>query len=167
LTKKGFVVSVPKMPDTKHPKIKQWITTLQKSVKRPNNDIYLVGHSIGCQAIIRYLEKINERTKFGGVLFIAPWCRLKNLTDEEKKIATPWLKKDIKWGRVIDKSYSFTAVFSTNDPYVFVSDSKVLKSKIAAGIIIKKGMGHFNEETGITKLPLALNEIIKMSKAQT
>src|SRR3989338_3630464 len=64
LEKKSFEVFVPKMPEPNHPKI----------AKNPDEDTYFVGHSIGCQTILRYLEKINK--KVGGAVLVAGWLVL-------------------------------------------------------------------------------------------
>ena len=94
LEKKGFHVEVPAMPDTDNPKIESWVSFLKKTIKNPGKDTYLIGHSIGCQAILRYLQGINS--KIGGVVFVAGWFSLKGLeTDGEWAIAKPWIETPI------------------------------------------------------------------------
>src|SRR3972149_7057895 len=70
LEKKGFVVFVPEMPTPDAPKIKSWVETLRKAVGSPDKDTYLVGHSIGCQTILRYLETLRLNERVGGVVFV-------------------------------------------------------------------------------------------------
>lgn len=60
------------MPDTANPKIKKWVSELEKQVSELDENTYFVGHSIGCQTIMRYLEN-KETRKIGGILFVAPW----------------------------------------------------------------------------------------------
>ncbi len=74
LEKKGFSVFVPEMPDTENPVIEKWVTHLGKIAKNPDKDTYFIGHSIGCQTILRYLENISS--KLGGVILVAPWMHL-------------------------------------------------------------------------------------------
>ena len=60
------------MPDTANPKIKEWVSELEKQVSELDENTYFVGHSIGCQTIMRYLEN-KETRKIGGILFATPW----------------------------------------------------------------------------------------------
>ena len=60
LESKGFEVFVPEMPDTDKPVKSVWLKTMQELVKNPDANTYLVGHSMGCQAIQRYLESLER-----------------------------------------------------------------------------------------------------------
>lgn len=75
LQKKGFEVSAPDMPEPEKPKIETWVGKL-KEVVSPDKETILVGHSIGCQAILRYLETLPEGTKVAGIILIAPFITL-------------------------------------------------------------------------------------------
>ncbi len=57
LEKKGFTVIIPNMPNTSKPKINAWVSYLKKIVGTLDEETYFIGHSIGCQAIMRLLEK--------------------------------------------------------------------------------------------------------------
>lgn len=160
LEKKDFQVSIPKMPNTDEPKIEEWIGFLKEHIKNPDENTYFIGHSIGCQTIIRYLETL-ENIKIGGVVFVAGFINLKNLSGEnEEKIAKPWLETPIDFEKVKNNSNKFIAIFSTNDPYVALSDSEIFKDKLNAKIIILENKGHFGGEDNINKLPEALNAIL-------
>lgn len=69
LEKKGFEAYVPAMPNTQHPRMNAWVNHLKKVVGTPDKNCYFVGHSVGCIAILRYLETTN--TKVGGVVMVA------------------------------------------------------------------------------------------------
>ncbi|MCL6500983.1 MAG: alpha/beta hydrolase [Candidatus Pacearchaeota archaeon] len=83
LRERGFKVKALAMPDTIE--IEKWVFFLKKRVPKPDKNTYFVAHSIGCQAVLRYLERTNG--KAGGIVFVAPWFHLKNLSHEEKQIA--------------------------------------------------------------------------------
>ena len=72
LEQRGYEVANPEMPDTDTPVIKKWVDKLREVVGTPDADMYFIGHSIGCQAILRYLETID--TPVGGAVFVAGWC---------------------------------------------------------------------------------------------
>ena len=162
LSSKGVVACAPTMPNTENPKIDAWIPFLKKIVGKPDKDTYFVGHSIGCQTIMRYLETIN--VKIGGVIFVAGWFSLKNLEPEEIKLVEPWMKTDINLNKVKKNSNKIIAIFSDNDPYVPLKDANIFREKLGAKIIIEKNKGHFTEEDNIKKMPIILKELLKWLK---
>jgi len=102
LEKNGFEVVVPKMPNSEKPEIETWVLKLKEMVEVPDKDTILVGHSVGCQVILRYLETLHPTSRVGGVVFIAPWLTLSNLeSDEEWRVADPWLNTPIREAEVI------------------------------------------------------------------
>lgn len=165
LEKRGFNVEVPKMPNTDHPKIKSWVPFLAKIVGKSNKDTYLVGHSIGCQTILRYLASLPKDVKIGGVLFVAGWFKLSNLgTEEERKVAKPWLNTAINFAKVRLHTKKFAAIFSDNDPYVPLENVKMFKEKLGAKTIMVRKKGHMGGDDKVTKLPIALKELLKMTR---
>ncbi len=165
LENRGFEVYVPAMPDSAEPKIETWIPFLAKLVGSPNTDTFFVGHSIGCQAIIRYLETLPEGVKIGGAVFVAGWYNLRNLeTEEEKRIVGPWVntpRDDEKIRKAVNKA---VAIFSDNDPFVMKANQKSWKERVGAKIIVEHNKGHFSGSDGITELPSALDAVLEIAK---
>ncbi|OIO80477.1 hypothetical protein AUJ84_03375 [Candidatus Pacearchaeota archaeon CG1_02_32_132] len=156
LESKGFSVEIPEMPDTDNPQIKSWVGNLKKICPNPEN-VYLIGHSVGCQTILRYLEKIDGKPK--KVIFVAPWINLTNLeTKEEQKIAEPWLKTSIDFDKIKGRT-EFTCILSDDDPYVPLLHKNIFKKKLGAKVIILHDKGHFTEEDNVTELPEILEFI--------
>src|SRR3989338_5705049 len=91
LEKLGYQVFCPDMPDTDTPIIDKWVNHLAETVGVPDSETFFIGHSIGCQTILRYLETID--TPVGGAVFVAGWFNLENMeSDEEKETAGPWIE---------------------------------------------------------------------------
>ena len=44
------------MPNTNKPKIEEWVGFLEKNIKEIDKETYFIGHSVGCQAVLRFLE---------------------------------------------------------------------------------------------------------------
>ncbi len=157
LSKKGFVVVAFDMPDTDNPKIENWVGYLRENIEDVGEQTYFVGHSIGCQTIMRFLEKLHKNKKIAGCVFVAPWFNLINLETEEIKIAHPWINSKIDFGRIKEHCANFLAIFSNDDPSVHIDESDKFKENLGAKIIIKKKMGHFDS---VEKIPEIL-EFIK------
>lgn len=164
LEKKGFEVIVPTMPNTSKPEINNWVSHLKKVVGKLNMNTYFIGHSIGCQTILRFLEKEDYQGKIGKLVFVAGWFNLNNLEDKEiKEIAQPWINTPINFDRVKEKINKITVFLSSNEPYNYVEENKMtFEEKLKAKVIILKNKGHFTEDDGIKELPEVLNEIVKM-----
>ncbi len=162
LEKQGYAVLMPEMPDRDAPVIEKWVGKLAEVVGEPDEDTYFIGHSIGCQTILRYLDAHlfkPERT-VGGAIFVAGWFNLKNLEDDETRaIAKPWFERAInplKIRTVLPKS---TLIISDNDPYDCFEENKKKFEEIGSKIVVIKGAGHFTSEDGFTELPIALTEL--------
>ena len=156
LKKKGFQVKALIMPNTDEPKIAKWVPFLKKHVLKLDKNTYFVGHSIGCQTIMRYLEK--SKGKINGMVFVAPWFTLKNLEPEEKPLAKPWLDTPINYKSVLKHTNKVFAIFSDNDPVVPVDNIKLFRNKLGAKIIIEKKKGHFEGK----KYPPILKAVLEL-----
>ena len=158
----GFNVCVPNMPNTDEPKINEWVSSLKDLAPRPDEEVYLIGHSIGCQTILRYLETFNK-VKIGGVILIAPWLVLSNLeTDEEVIIGKPWIETPIDFERVKQTTDKFIVILSDDDPVVPLEENKNLFEKLLnPKIIIEHQKGHFTESDEVVSLSVAINELKK------
>ena len=152
LEKKGIPVGVFDMPNTDNPKIEKWVKYLEENIKDVDEQTYFIGHSVGCQTILRYLEKLHKHKRIAGCVFVAPWFELINLEPEEMKIAHPWINTQIDFSRILDHCNNFLAIFSKNDPYVHLDEIEKFKKNLGAKIIIKEKQGHFTEEDGIKKI---------------
>ncbi|MFH0969295.1 MAG: DUF1749 domain-containing protein [Patescibacteria group bacterium] len=159
LKSKGFEAVVFDMPDSENPKIETWVKYLEDNIQNPNEETILIGHSIGCQAILRYLEKLPENVKVGKVILVAPWVEISGLKKEEIEIAKPWVENKIDEEKVLEHVSKIVAIFSDNDPYVPAENQKIFKEKYNAEIIVEHAKGHFTGDDGITELPVVLENL--------
>lgn len=164
LEEKGFEVKVPEFPETDAPKLDKWLPLLQKQISAPNENLYLIGHSVGCITIMRYLETLSEDEKVGGVIFVAGFTNALGCEELENFFQTP-----IDFEKIESKSKNgFVAIHSDNDPYVSLEEGEIFKEKLGAELIIKHNMGHFSgpieNEKSCTELPDVVESIEKIAK---
>lgn len=165
LENKDFSVEVPEMPNPTEPVIEAWVSHLTKVVGEIDENTFFIGHSIGCQTILRYLENLPEKEKVGGAVFVAGWFSLTNLSgEEEKRIAQPWLDTPINFARIKPHLNKGIAIFSDNDPLVPLDDQHTFQEKLGSDIVIQNQKGHFSGDDGITELPIALESVLKLAK---
>lgn len=149
------------MPNTDKPDIKEWIDNLEKKVLNLDENTYFIGHSIGCQTIMRYLENKNVN-KIGGILFVAPWIELLPyaINDEESyKIAYPWLNTQINFESIKKLTDNITCIFSDNDYFVSSNQKEKFKELLNAKIITVKNKGHISMEDNVYELDEILKEM--------
>jgi len=165
LEKRHFKVRALRMPNPQWPRINEWVAAIAAAVKKPDKDTYFIGHSMGGPAILRYLERRNEQA--GGVILVGSWLTLTPMatrTKEEKAIVRPWIKTPLDLNKVKKNARRITAFFADNDPWVPLTNANVFRQKLGAKIITQKGKGHFTKDDGVTKLPAALTEFLKMAR---
>lgn len=157
LEKEGVHVIIPSMPDAHHPQIVPWVTTLQEALPEPDAKTYMIGHSIGCQALLRYIETLPPNPDIGGLLLVAPWTKLKENSyesDADVEIARPWIETPINWKKVFARAQNTRAIFSTNDPFVdYEKESHFFRQKLNADILIEENKGHFTSHDQIVEFP--------------
>ncbi len=155
------------MPDTANPNMHAWIATLSKVAGIIDSKTFFVGHSIGCQTILRYLAHVPNQGVAGGVLLVAPWTKLKPESYEKPEdyaIARPWLEMPIPWDMAKAHAKKFVCLFSDNDYFVFVDDSKNFKEKLGAEIIVEQNKGHYTTADGCERVPSILELVKKIMK---
>lgn len=168
LEAKGFEVFVPELPNPAHPRIDAWVTKLAEVVSTPDEKTYLVGHSMGCQTIARYLERLSDGQKIGGAVFVAGFFkRLTNLEDtvDERETEKHWMDTPLDFGKVASHLPKSVAIFSDNDPWVPLDNQDDFRDKLGSEIIVEHKKGHFSGgDDQIFELPIVLEKIVDISK---
>ncbi|MCA9356107.1 alpha/beta hydrolase [Candidatus Nomurabacteria bacterium] len=164
LQDKGFEIFIPEMPNTEEPDIDSWVERLKELVGTPDQNTYFVGHSIGCQTIMRYLESLPERSKIGGIVFVAGWFYLENLESPEvEKIAEPWLNIPIDTDKVKGVCSRINVLLSDDDYFGCIEKNKLaFEQRLNAKVDIYHNYGHFCEDDGKFELPEALEAVLKI-----
>lgn len=157
LKEKGIKIISFNMPNTDEPKIEEWVGFLEKNVKKIDKETYFIGHSVGCQAILRFLEGLPEKVKVGGCVFVAPWMELNKNTIEEEggeviEIAKPWVETPINFNKIKKHCEKFSAIFSDNDPYVPLGNKKLFEKNLNSKSFVLHNKKHFNEVLEIPEI---------------
>ncbi|MCR4284605.1 MAG: alpha/beta hydrolase [archaeon] len=155
--KKNIKFIAPQMPDTDNPVMDKWVAKLKESLKDLDNETIFVGHSMGCQTIIRYLSQLDRKTIIGPTIFVAPWTKLDQKSIEEEgpesvNIVKSWVSVPINFDEAKRHLNKVLAIFSTNDPYVPLSNMKIFEKIFDADIITKNNEEHFNKTKEIKEI---------------
>ena len=147
------------MPNTESPTIDEWVSFLDKQVKNLDDKTFFIGHSIGCQTIMRYLQT-KDICKIGGILFVAPWLDLLDYAIEDDvsyNIAKPWLTDKIDFEKIRRFTNNINCIFSDNDYFVSLEQKDKFKELLNADITIVSGKGHISQDDDVYELPEILD----------
>lgn len=168
LEAEGYRVSLPQMPDPEYPVIRNWVEFITHLVGEPDELTVMIGHSIGGQAVLRYLETLAGRAQSVAktVLVASIFPTGMSLADAEKEtdgnpVLVPWFSQGIDPARVKRAAGQCTVILADNDPYIDTAKAAaVFRATLDPRIIVEHGKGHFNEDDQVVELPSALAAVI-------
>jgi len=134
------------MPDWNEPNIEKSLEYLKSNIQELNENTFFIGHSVGCQAILRFLNlKLNDNPdlKIAGVLFVAAWFKV----DKPWISLKPWQNNQIiDFERIAKQVLYRKVILSNNDPFTsnFNENKKFWESKLNADVEILPNHLHFN-----------------------
>ena len=162
LKEAGIKVEIPVMPDTDHPIVQSWLPSFSKAVGEISEDDILIGHSLGCATVLRFLESLSEHQKVGGVIMVAGF-----LDDRGDSEISTFFKKEFNYERIRMHFHRFVSIHSDNDPSLkpnYLKHSYIFLSKLKAKIIIIPDGGHFSMADNCFEFPEVVNEVINLIK---
>ena len=165
LENRGWLVVVPQLPQPEEPRINKWIPVLAEIVGTPDEQTYFVGHSMGCQAIARYVETLPEKTLVGGAVFVAGFFSRLTLDNDDRtqSVVKEWLETPLNLEKVKSHLRKSVAIFCDNDPYVPLENKEAFQNMLGSSIVIEHNLVHFSGSTGVTKLSVALTSVLGLA----
>jgi predicted alpha/beta hydrolase family esterase len=154
----GYQAVAPKMPNPQWPNQTLWLEKLNQTIGNNLDDTILVGHSLGCFVLMRYLEQNNLKGKLDKLILVAGFLQPKDETYKKYFQPIPDLKKISK------KVKQIYCIYSDNDQSVDPEQTLELSKGLTANLILDKDKKHFAAKQGIIKLPSVFNLIIKRRK---
>jgi len=158
----GYTVSVPDMLDTENPKLENWLPQLQKLVGEPDENLLLIGHSIGSVAILRYLETLEANQKVNKAVLVAGFTDDLGFDKLTNFFKTPLDLAKIK----IKSKNGFVIIQSDNDPYVPMRFAEQLRDELSAPLLVKHNALHMSGGGDGEAPCLELPEIVKAIKEE-
>ena len=162
LSKDKIYACVLPMPTPDSPIKDEWVKTIKDVVETPNEEIFLVGHSLGVLAILNYLETLNKNNKIGGaVLASGP---ISKIEEEGYEQVNSFRNEAFDFDHIKNVCKNFVVIHGDNDTNVPFSDAVELSNKLSCELISISNGGHLNGSDGFYKLPQALESLLKMIK---
>lgn len=158
MEKLGYQVAVPDMPDPDPPKLATWLPRLKEVIGQPDDELVLIGHSIGTVTIMRYLETL-EGGQVGKVILVAGFTDQLGFSELEN-----FFDNRLDFGKIKPKTKNgFVAIQSDNDPFVSEQYGERLKDELGATLVIKHNANHMSGavdgEEACTELPEVIENL--------
>lgn len=146
------------MPTPENPYPTEWTEEMDRQVKRGANDeIYLVGHSLGVPAILRYVETLPEDNPVNGLVLVSG--PVEPVSNER---VNRFLDHPFDFPLIKSRVGNIAVIHGEDDPRVPLSHANLLKDSLGADLTLIPGGGHLNGSSGWRKLPQCLEVLVKM-----
>ncbi|MFO7566907.1 MAG: alpha/beta hydrolase [Enhygromyxa sp.] len=141
-------VDVVELPNRDAPVIEQCVAALAAELGRDLSalaDTLLVGHSVGCQAIMRYLAEQPpgpEPELLPKLVCVAGWWTV----DEPWPSIRPWIDTPIDLPRLRANARRVTVLLSDDDPFTrdHRANGQTWEQRLDAEVRVHVGGRHFN-----------------------
>ncbi len=151
LEKKEIYACALPMPKTEDPVCEEWIEEIARVVEQnKNNEIYLVGHSLGSTAILRFLQTTEAKNIKGVVLVSGPIKSVGNGNINN------FLDKPFDFEKIKKSADHFLVIHGDNDDRVPFEHAQILSKELACELVAVEDGGHLNGSSGWKTLPQVL-----------
>ena len=135
------------MPETDAPDIGAWVGMLAKSLGPWEATLartILVGHSVGCQTILRYLATLPAGVRVAGVLCVAGWWSL----DTPSSTLETWHDTTFDEGKARAAAGRISVLISDNDPHTSDTEGnrRAWEERVGAQVVVVPGAAHFDRD---------------------
>lgn len=127
-----------------------WVDKIESELKNLNHsDLILIGHSIGCMAIVKWYEKFGHKIK--GALLVAP-------SDSERDTYPSYITGFVP---IPEKRLPFPTIVvaSDNDHVTEIERSKEFAKCWESKLVILENAGHIEPKSGFGEWQLGLELI--------
>lgn len=142
---KVYTCSLP-MPTPKNPIVSKWIEEISRAVENsPEDEIFLVGHSLGATAVLKYLENLPENNKIKGVILVSGLISPLDPLNKESNFRAidSFVVPSIDFRKIKNKSEKFVVLHSIDDPIVPFAHAKEISQNLSCELIETEQGGHF------------------------
>lgn len=155
----GVAVEVLRMPDADAPAAAAWDAFLDAAITRRDENTFLVGHSLGCIAIVRHLLR-DRAARYGGMVLVAgfaePLAGLEALDGFVEGVGAIEGLRETAGRRSV--------IAARDDEIVPHAATERLAARLDAAFLTVEQGGHFLGREGFTAFPLVHEELAAMMR---
>ncbi len=153
LQARGFHSEVVALPNSAAPDRAAWERTLRVSLRNVDDRSVLVGHSLGCFALLAHLAGRRTPWSVGHLALVSGFMQpLARYPELDGFVSNPPSLESVR--NNVDR---ITVLASDNDSVVSPSLTASLASALGAKLTVVPGGGHFMDSEGFDELPQLLS----------
>jgi predicted alpha/beta hydrolase family esterase len=160
LAKKNIYACALPMPTPNDPRKEEWVETIKNVIKDPNEEIFLVGYSLGVPAILRYLEGLKDGEKIGGAVLLSGPFNI--IIRDGYNSVNGFLDGPFNFEHIKKVCEKFLIIHGDNDKSVPFSDAEIFSKELSGELIPISNGGHLGGRDGFYKLPELVDSLVKM-----
>jgi predicted alpha/beta hydrolase family esterase len=150
------------MPTPAKPLVQEWVNKIVSEIGQPNDETFLVGHSLGVPGVLRYLESLPEGSIVGGALPASGFIR--HLGKEKYSSIEHFVDQGFDYEHIKKVCKNFVVVHGDNDSSVPFEHAAELSKSLNCKLITIPNGGHLNGSSGWHELSEALEALTEMMK---
>ena len=154
----GVRVDVPCMPAAHAPQSDAWANTLQEVLPTTSAETFLVGHSLGCIAILRHVLSLPADSVVGGVLLVSGFAR----TLPSLPMLAGFTAAPLDVAEATRRVRRYSSIFSDSDVIVPPEASSELAAALGSRVVTVAGGGHFLDREGFVQFAQARAELKRL-----
>ncbi len=156
LDKEGVYACALPMPLGLEPTCESWITVLSNVIEA-DIEIYLVGHSLGARAVLRYLEQATHSIE--GVVLVSG-----RFGKPKSGVLSSFYNEPLNFSKIKSNAKHFVVIHGDNDPNIPYDEGKKLAEHLDSELVTVVGGGHLSGKANWHELPEARDALLKMMK---
>lgn len=158
VSEKGIFIKTLNMPNSDQPILHEWMEYLNKELSSLNENTILIGHSLGCVAILNYLNsqknlKIKAAIWVSGFIEKTPISQVQEFVDVQLNYQ--------KINKQIQYQIAITAKDDDIIPYTY---TKEMETKLDINTFVLETGKHFIDRDRYTTFPFLLDQIDNIVK---
>jgi uncharacterized protein len=154
MKKMGFEVAIPNLPE---PDLKAWQEIIKPLADKSPKNTILIGHSIGCVNLLKYLEQNDNTSKFPLLILVAPPA-----FNPGYESLTSFFSSPLDYDKIKNRVDNIV-VFLTLQDKILTPDpmqhATIYVENLDAKLIILPAGGHFASFNNVSSLPEIIEEI--------
>lgn len=162
LAQDGITAIIPALPDPEHPVKENWDACLKQTIGIPEKNTYFIAHSLGCIALLDYLQQLESPFKIGGLVLVSGFSS----AVPGYSLINPFIAHALQPEKIIDITTQRVVIASQDDPIVPYELTCQLAQDLQARLLSVEHAGHFLGSDGFKRFPLLQNELSRIFSRQ-
>ncbi len=158
LEKRGIYACALPMPGFDSPLCEKWVEEIKAHVEQDLNDeVYLIGHSLGGTSVLRYLENKTHKFKVSGSILIST-----PIEKTDNKDLDNFFDPDFDFGSVQSNCINFSVIHGDKDTFVPIIQAEKIAHILRCPLVNIPNGGHLSGHEGWYSLPQCLDSLMRM-----